>query len=94
MPAGVVDGSLRVYGTTNLRIVDASVIPNHIAGHIQATVYAVAEKVCSCICTLPTQFEPLQAADTIKSKNQGLLEYLWLPLQCYFRAPLVSRFSL
>ena len=55
MPAGVVDGSLKVYGTANLRIVDASVIPNSLGAHIQTAVYAIAEKVCNLnrTCTLP-----------------------------------------
>lgn len=42
---GVVDGSLKVYGTTNLRAVDASIMPTQLGCHIQATIYAIAEKV-------------------------------------------------
>jgi choline dehydrogenase-like flavoprotein len=48
---GVVDTSLRVYSTENLRIVDAGVFPMVPGGHLQAVVYAVAEKV---FCVVPT----------------------------------------
>ena len=41
---GVVDSSLKVYGTKNLRIVDASIFPLMPRGNIQSSVYAVAEK--------------------------------------------------
>ncbi|KII88352.1 hypothetical protein PLICRDRAFT_175951 [Plicaturopsis crispa FD-325 SS-3] len=46
---GVVDQSLRVYGTSNLRVVDGSVIPQLFAAHTQSTIYAIAEKASDII---------------------------------------------
>lgn len=42
---GVVDSHLRVWGSQNLRVVDAGIFPLIPAAHLQAVVYAVAEKV-------------------------------------------------
>ncbi|KAG9121402.1 hypothetical protein FRC07_002661, partial [Ceratobasidium sp. 392] len=46
---GVVDSSLKVYGTTNLRVVDASIIPLHMGTHLSRTVYGIAEKAAAMI---------------------------------------------
>jgi len=47
----VVDDNFKAYGTRNVRVVDASVLPFQVSGHLTSTLYAVSEK----------------AADTIKS---------------------------
>lgn len=40
---GVVDADLRVYGTQNLRVVDNSIVPIIVSGHIQTAAYGIAE---------------------------------------------------
>ena len=46
---GVVSERLLVYGTKNLRVVDASIFPLEPLGNIQTTVYAVAERAADLI---------------------------------------------
>lgn len=46
---GVVGPELKVYGTANVRVVDASVIPTQISGHLTATIYAVAQRAAEMI---------------------------------------------
>jgi choline dehydrogenase-like flavoprotein len=46
---GVVDAGLRIYGTKNVRVVDASILPFQIDGHLTSTLYAVAERAADLI---------------------------------------------
>ncbi|KZT21546.1 GMC oxidoreductase [Neolentinus lepideus HHB14362 ss-1] len=46
---GVVDANLRVYGTANVRVVDASVFPIQFSAHLQAPVYGLAEQASTII---------------------------------------------
>lgn len=46
---GVLDSHFRVYGTTNLRVVDASAFPSLLPGHPQSVVYMIAERAAELI---------------------------------------------
>lgn len=46
---GVLDSCLVVYGTGNLRVVDASAFPFEVNGHPTSTIYAVAERAADLI---------------------------------------------
>ncbi|CAI7667780.1 unnamed protein product [Penicillium pancosmium] len=46
---GVVNADLKVYGTKNVRVIDASVLPYQLCGHLTSTLYAVAERASDLI---------------------------------------------
>lgn len=46
---GVVSPELKVYGTKNVRVIDASILPFQVCGHLTSTLYAVAEKAADAI---------------------------------------------
>ncbi|KAL8843583.1 MAG: hypothetical protein Q9170_000087 [Blastenia crenularia] len=46
---GVVDERLRVHGTSNVRVVDASVFPLQVRGNLASLVYAVAERAADLV---------------------------------------------
>jgi choline dehydrogenase-like flavoprotein len=46
---GVVDKNLTVYGTYNVRVIDASVLPMQVSGHLTSTLYAISERAADMI---------------------------------------------
>ena len=46
---GVVSNTLKVYGTSNVRVIDASVLPFQVCGHLTSTLYAIAERAADLI---------------------------------------------
>lgn len=49
---GVVDSNMKVYFTSNVRVVDASIWTYQNSGHLTSTLYAVAERASDIIKTI------------------------------------------
>lgn len=51
----VVDTDLKVKGVENLRVVDTSIFPVPLTGHLQVATYAMAEEAADIICRSRTK---------------------------------------
>ncbi|KAJ5711626.1 hypothetical protein N7488_005782 [Penicillium malachiteum] len=59
---GVVNPELKVYGTQNVRVIDASVFPSQLCGHLTSTLYAVAERASDLIKNKYTAYRTMDGA--------------------------------
>lgn len=59
---GVVDTTLTVYGTSNLRVVDVSIAPLQLSAHLMATTYGIAEKGADIIKKKYWYVEPVTSS--------------------------------
>ncbi|KAF8594154.1 alcohol oxidase, partial [Ceratobasidium sp. AG-I] len=67
--AGVVDSDLRLYGTSNVRVVDSSIYPIQFAAHLMAPTYGMAEQAASIIRAQYNNVPP--PASTVSTSAPG-----------------------
>lgn len=68
---GVVDTNLRVYGTQNLRVIDAAVPPFSLSAHLMAATYGIAEIGAELVLQDLQAPNPPNTADDNSSSNTG-----------------------
>lgn len=69
---GVVDASLKVYGTSNVRVIDGSIFPLSMSAHLMAPIYGVAEKAAELILNPPSLASgPASASGSKTSTSKG-----------------------
>ncbi|CED85556.1 gmc oxidoreductase [Phaffia rhodozyma] len=64
---GVVDTTLKVYGTSNVRVVDCSIMPMQISAHLMASAYGVAEKAADMIKAAHAYVPPASVTSSTSS---------------------------
>lgn len=67
---GVLDSQMRVYGTSGLRVIDASSFPMLPPGHPQSTCYAIAERGADLIKAARTGTSAAQVLKSVLSKRK------------------------
>ncbi|KZP30479.1 GMC oxidoreductase [Athelia psychrophila] len=81
---GVVDAQLVIYNTTNVRVVDASIIPLQLSAHLSASLYGVAEKAADLIKNRGSpQSSSNSAGETAFGRGSVLTGFIFLFLIMY-----------
>jgi choline dehydrogenase len=73
---GVVDGNLRVYGLSNVRVADASVPPFVFSAHLMSSTYGLAEQASTIISNYWQKKEQAESALAVHSSSHNKISGL------------------